>query len=261
MQTLKLTAAVLGIVLVTGSVHANIIVQDLYHLGESDSPTAIAGGAGDTTTVDSAGTTNLTKVASPLYSNIGGTAGSALSMSLDGSSAYMANSSVLTSTSSNFGMEVMVDPTVAGENAYLLYNGNGGNGYGILLQGGRATLLYGNQDIFTAGPVLPLNQWSEIAITRITGGNGENLYVNDALVMSANNNSANLPTGGVEIGESFSGTSKFTGLLDEARIFTFSTGQFSTSDLQVPAPIPEPASLGLFGACGLMLLRRRRTIR
>lgn len=229
-----------------------IVVQNFWKLGENDSPAPSNGGAGNTTTVDLQGIRNLTKDGSPTYTQTVAP-GSSYALAFNGSSGY-SGTSVQSGVTTNFGMEIWARPTAANQNAVLFYNGNdGANGWGILLQNGVPTLLYGNQLIFSGGSA-PINQTTHIAITR--GSTGSTLYVNGVAVNTSNANNPNAPSGSVLIGRGFSGNQRFTGILDEARIFTFNTGGFQTSDLLYA--VPEPGSVTLCGLAALTLFKRRR---
>lgn len=262
---MRLNKSAIAMAVVAGGVWLSsaegaIVVQNRWRLGEADSPAPVWGGPGDTTTVDSVGTKSMTKVGTPKYQASGGTSGSGFSMLFDGSSGYTVNGAVSLG-STNFGMEILVAPTVANQNACLFHDGSdgNGNGFGIWLSNGKPMLLYSNQALILAPNALPLNQWSEIAITRSNPGAGENLYVNGVLIDSRNDNSPNTPGQGITIGQTYTNTQRFRGYLDEARLFTFAPSGFSTSDLMVPSGIvPEPSSLGLLGLGGLALLRLRR---
>jgi hypothetical protein len=50
-------------------------------------------------------------------------------------------------------------------------------------------------------------------------------------------------------------TGYYNGSIDEARIFTFNAGEFSTADLLIPEP--SAMLLGGIGAGGLLMTRRR----
>jgi hypothetical protein len=99
------------------------------------------------------------------------------------------------------------------------------------------------------------SEWIHLAIVRDNGVT--TFYTNGVAVgdpvMAGVNTNTNVHLGNPPL----SGGGGFDGDIAQARIFTFTAGQFSTSDLLFPA-IPEP-SAALLGGLGLLsLLRRRR---
>ena len=110
-----------------------------------------------------------------------------------------------------------------------------------------------------ASVTVSTNTWTNLALVR----NGANLefYVNKTLVGSSTGtySTDGLIALGLQQGV---GANNFVGDFDEARFFTFTTGQFdAASDLYSAAAIPEPSTYGLMGAgalAGVALVRRRR---
>ena len=98
-------------------------------------------------------------------------------------------------------------------------------------------------------------EWIHLAVVRDNGVS--TFYVNG--VASGTNgttpNNATAPHLAVNSGGAPGGY--FGGGLAEARIFTFTSGTFSTSDLLFPA-VPEPSTAMLALLAGIPLLRRRR---
>jgi len=98
------------------------------------------------------------------------------------------------------------------------------------------------------------NDWIHLAVVRDNGTS--TFYVNGVASGTAGNtpNDANTPHMAVTSGA----TAYFGGDLAEARIFTFTSGEFSTGDLIYPS-VPEPATTSLCALVfGFGLLRRRR---
>ena len=146
----------------------------------------------------------------------------------------------------------------------------------------------GNQgDIFTVGGgtaafkmSLAPNGWaaSSNGISWIGGTNGvtgsfaADTWVHLAMIRSGGNTQfyidgvaqgstfAGAPThGAAHASVSPGGASFFDGLLDEARVVTFTSGESTTNILNALQGIPEPSTGALFGLAGLaMILRRRR---
>ena len=73
--------------------------------------------------------------------------------------------------------------------------------------------------------------------------------------------SSSLPLGANEahLGVSDAGAAYFTGSVDEAAIFTFTSGEFAPTDLGNNKAIPEPSACILItlGACLVTMTRRR----
>jgi hypothetical protein len=227
-------------------------ILDFYLLGEADAG-AMAGHPGNATTIDSGpGAHNLASSGSPTYSSNVAAPGSSLSMAFNGSSGYT-SANVLTTATTNVGIDAWIYPTVGNVTAPIAYNGNGGgSGYGLFEAGpangffpptGFATViaLVGGIDY---GPSVnvPLNKWSEV--TQILTGGQNELFLNGSLV-GTKSDLANVPSGNFQLG------SGLTGNIDQVRVFTGSA---------FPSPVPEPASLVLFGlsAAGLFAVVRHR---
>ena len=89
------------------------------------------------------------------------------------------------------------------------------------------------------------NQWYDVALVR--AGGVSTLYVNGtpyALSMGT----PNVATSALMIGGNPLYAERFNGRIDEARIFTFSSGSFNPStDLLIDATTPEPASFAFVG--------------
>jgi hypothetical protein len=228
---------------------------DLYHLGESDSPTAASGNIGDATTVDSGpGAHNLGRFNSPTYSS-NAAPGSTISMAFNPSPNIQDYDAPNQTTATTYiGIDAWIYPTVGAltTSVGIAYNGNpGSSGYGLYQAGtdlgftvpaGDATIiaLVGGVDFLspTVPAVnVPLNAWSEV--TQILEGGNNELFLNGTLVAS-HADTAHTPDTDFELGHGF------TGNIDEVQIFS----------------TPEPATMGLLGLASLgILVRRKRVIR
>lgn len=105
--------------------------------------------------------------------------------------------------------------------------------------------------------VIPLNQWTHLALTFTSGGNAT-LYINGNVSTSWTQGhwvpGGGLPTG--IIGDGFDYGNLY-GLIDDVRVSdtVLDPSQF---DLHGSLSVPEPASLSLLGLGGLLLIRRKR---
>ncbi len=295
MRSMLLIAILMALCMMTASVgSAAIIVDAYYHLGEAD-PGATAGGAGNATTVDSSGNgLNLTANGSPTYSSDTAAPGSTLSINLTAANTYYTNSTVATSATDNFGIEgwfklpsVVSNTSPQYNSTYysLAYNGYPGNsttpvpgtgsGFGLYATAGSSGNvdlqgLFGNIAFLDSGVAVTPNVWTYFAMVRQSGVTS--LYINSTTPITPTNSTAtpNAPQDlmhnpttdlGIHIGASPTGGDLLGGYADEVRIFTFTPGQFSTSDLLI-ATVPEPSSLVLGGLSAIGLLvaacRQRR---
>lgn len=239
---------------------AAVTVLNYYRLGDAD-PGAVSGSVANSLTTDSVGSSNLTRSGSPTYSSslpassVGGTS-NILAISFSGAStdAY-SFATRLTDTQNNFGLEVFVNSSTVSGNANLVYNGKpGSSGFGLHRIGNLYQALLGtNPGTFFGSSNVITGSWVHLALVR---DNGISTFYVDGI---ASGTSAGTPKFG---SNPFAlGSSNFSGLLDEVRVFTFTAGAFSTNDLLINQ-VPEPgyATLFLVGVAGL-LTRRSRTRR
>lgn len=161
----------------------------------------------------------------------------------------------LTPTSS-FAFEAWVKPGAAAT-GLLFANGKlENNGIGLALVNGNLTVAQGGQGWIVSSTAVSTATWSHVAFAYDNGAVG--LYLNGSLVHSATSSFIALP-------DSFStwvqlGSENIGGLIDDARIFTFTSGSFDTSMLSYSA-VPEPSTYAaIFGAAvlGLAGWRKRR---
>ena len=234
---------------VAGPILGAVLNHRLYRLGEND-PVAAIGLPGDDPTIDSgadlvpAGKTGLefygpgvVPVTSPLameFTNV--------------DSRYTAPAA-LAGVVQDFGMEayVLVNPGVTEARAF--YNGSGGtpletltHGYGLGVHNGFYSAFVGGA-IFMTVPAVP-GQPVEMALVNrsVSGGTEFDLYVQRKLVLSVPNLPI-LPPAAVDvlsIGNFVGNFSPpaFSGVVDEARVFTFDPGAFDpTTDLGAAAAV------------------------
>ena len=160
----------------------------------------------------------------------------------------------VTSATTNWGMETWVNlDSVSGTQIFVL-NGQGGDGYGLLLTGGNWSGLLGGV-LFLTGSAAVANTWTHLALVNEAGTS--TLYVN-GVVADSTSSGASTPTSQFSIGTDPADNYMY-GYLDQVRVFTFA-GSFNTASLNlssVPEPSTYAAVLG-FGALGLAAWRRRR---
>jgi hypothetical protein len=254
---LLLRLLVVGLVgAITGSAQTT---THLFRAGENDS------GAGNglalaATTIDAVGSTNLSLVGSgsATYTSSTTVSGSSLAFSFSGGNSYAGAVDNSLTTSASFAIELWFKATSLSGTQALLYNGNtGGNGVGIFLNGNKLTALAGGR-FFVAGPTaLTTDTWYHAAL--VSSGGTITYFLDGASEISRAANFINPTSGALSLGGNNSGNELFTGTIDQAKIFTFTSGTFNTSMLSYSA-VPEPSTyaaiLGLF-ALGLAAWRRR----
>jgi hypothetical protein len=219
---------------------AVVTTVSTYRLGESD-PGAASGAAGADPTVATTGGPDLSRFGTPVYSNLTPLASSTLSMLFNGTDARYEGgvTSVLTD---NFGMEAWVrsDGSVVA-NATLAYNGNTAtSGWGLFRFGATWGYLYGGV-VIGGGAPLTADTWTHLAVVRDSGLT--TFYVN-GVPFSTNASAPNPPAGNTLIGGNpFIPTEYFDGRIDEVRVFTFASGAFQITDLNLTAPAPVVTSI------------------
>jgi hypothetical protein len=204
-----------------------------YRLGESDSG-ASSGNTGNNPTTALGGGPNLPRIGSPVYtSTVPAAITSSLAMSFNGTSDAYAASTLASTAVNNFGIEAWVrsNGSVTG-NAVLAYNGStAASGWGLYRIGGNYGFSYGGVVTTGVAPVVS-GVWTHLALVRQSGTT--TFYVNGyaaATSAAVPNTPATASSGGMMIGGNLAGTQFFDGAIDEVRIFTFTAGQFSPSDL------------------------------
>ena len=243
--------------------HATITVQDEYKLGDADAG-ATAGGSADSTTVDSAGSQNLTLGGSATYSSTvpaSNLAGSSDKLSLSVPSSLSFYSGDITFPSTNFGFEIYVDPSgVTATTGFLDVGKPYTNGLAIFQEGNHFDAQIGGGTAFGT-TAFTSGSWYDLAV--VVSGTTSTFYVNG---VAAGTSTTPVNTGGIVFylgNYPAAGSQNFSGLLDNARYFTFSAGSFSTSDL-LDAPEPSTWWMVLGGLLVLSIrpfLARHRSLK
>jgi hypothetical protein len=254
-----LIAGGIGIAVMTSTV-ARATVTDLrkFHLGESDAPPAVAFAPGDTQTIDSITAANATKVGNTFYDPTGLAPGSSFAMRFQNvDSRYV--STATPGLTVDFGIEAYVNPSSTAP-ADVVYNGFGATGAGIGISGGQyvgiigSTIVPGGVAVVPGSPV-------ELAMVEQGPSNSFTVYVNGTAPFPAVSVASYAPaiaTDSLTIGQWLQDKPvPYAGVVDEARVFQFAAGGFSTGDLGAAA-IPEPGSLGVLGLGALAFVRRPR---
>jgi hypothetical protein len=217
--------------------HAAITVNHHWRMGEGE------GGNGTvlTTTADVIGGKALVMPGGPICnSSVAGTAASAVGSTLGlyfFTAGVYGTNAVIGSLVNNFGMEFWVNPSNTNGNKVLAYNGDtGANGWGIYQVGSTYQCLFGNVTLFGSATAAA-GTWAHLALVRNNGT--ATFYVNGTAVATTNSTPIN-PAGmfGVAAKPTDTTQDRFVGYLDELRVFTFTAGQFATSDLLLNAVDP-----------------------
>ncbi len=257
-------------VLPTGAA-VNVVAH--YSLGEADGG-AVAGAVAASGTTASVGATTLPTIGTPAYSTAGAPAPrpSRLSVQFNGSTDGFRTPAVLSTVTDNFGVEAWVRASSTAGNSQVVYNGNSStSGWGLFRNGASWGFLYGGQ-VLAATPAssVDLNTWTHLALVR--SGGVSTLYKNGVAVVSSATAPA-VPAGAFAIGVGAPSNGEFfAGNIDEVRVFTFTAGQFATSDLLTglsyndpPVVVPVNAPLWLLAAVlallgiGAGFIRSRRS--
>lgn len=172
--------------------------------------------------------------------------------------------------SDNYGFEVWVRATANVSNfAPVMFIGDGVGGLQLdqtsgsdgqhwaAVRDGQAWLVSAPFTPGAPGTELTLSTWYDLALVRDNGVT--KMFVNGVQVGSGD---ATAPSNSGFVGfgiQPRTGGFNFAGDIDEARVFTFSAGQFTTSDLYINnLLVPEPSTAALVGVSGLMILGLRR---
>jgi hypothetical protein len=141
----------------------------------------------------------------------------------------------------NYGIEVWALPMGNGYNGgsptFIFSSGRGGGVAICLRNTGEvyASIIGGP----TVGDPVPanVNGWTHFAIVNDNGVT--TFYVNGTASGASDEGNATVSAGDVHIGAAPFVNNAFEGLIDEARIFTFAAGQFSTNDFLLRPPGPS----------------------
>jgi hypothetical protein len=185
--------------------------------------------------------------------------GSSVNWVFDPGAGNLFTGSAITTANANWGIQCYTTT----DYGYIMMNGNAGGdgsgGYGLFVHNGFYSAIMPGVAVLQ-GTVAPNGNWRNLALVNDNGT--LQLYVDGVLdVYSAAGGSRlfgdgnKLTFGGTYNGSGYVGIAN--GSIDEARLFTFNTGQFQASDLQNYV-IPEPSSAALLGGLGTLLMLRRR---
>lgn len=110
---------------------------------------------------------------------------------------------------------------------------------------------------WVGGSYMPAStsEWVHLAIVQDAGIT--TFYVN-GVANGGTSASAHTQTNEVHLGVTPGGASFLNGSLDDARIFTFTAGQFDPNTDLLVSEVPEPSSLALFSLGSLALMLRRK---
>ncbi len=256
-------------VLLTAQVQADVITQALFRFGEDGSsggdallPLDSSGNNRHVTGYWGSPTTSIVSGGPSLWPT------STLHYQFGGGIGYGRSYSAPTD---NVGIEVWARVDPSAPNAAMFgtgwFSGYLWNGYSrglnIIFEDGQFKGILGTGDgatnfTFVGTPVAPTDAstWYHLALVRDNGV--ATFYVN-GLASGATSSTVPVSSGDFAMSIASGGGWRFTGGMDEARIFTFNPGEFRTSDLQI---VPEPSALVLAGVGLLGLLawpwRRRR---
>lgn len=273
MRSILTSALVVASVVFTSwnAAMATVINAAYWRGGENDVSPGPTGsfGVADATTIDASGNgNNLTGyndgtpgpyyvyTPSPLPS------GSTVAYGFNPASSnmYYRNGPVTTATQ-NWGIQAWVIGTANSDTRIYMENGSGsvGNGYALLQYNGTFQGLLEGVNFLDSG-IAPDGKWHNLALVNDSGVT--TFYV-DCVAKATLNASANAPTTYTTLGGELSGSGAAVNLtannIDEARVFTFASGAFQTSDLSNYA-VPEPSSilLSLCGIVGIIVYRWRK---
>jgi hypothetical protein len=261
--------------------HAGVINIGYWRGGENDSPAPNFNLSGDTlgnanaTTIDLMGNYNLTNNnagaafygSSAAYAGVGGLpTNSSVALITAGSGLY---TNAINAGTADFGFQAYVRPNNTSGVQVIAANGGGpGSGWNLFTADGSDLALAAGYRYFVE---VPLKGILDSGIAVDAGGSVVNIaYVNDngankffynfTQVASANFGGISAATGYFSLGynPSLDPPKYYTGTIDEARLFTFQSGQFQAADLQNYV-VPEPSTYALFlgGIATTLLIRRR----
>lgn len=189
-----------------------------------------------------------------------GSSGS-LAVQFTGSGSYTIASNL--GMTNNFAMETWVNFTSLASTQWVMLIGNGASsGMGIIYDtgfGGRLGLARSGDNIYFNTFGLTADTWYHVAVV-VDENNDATMYFNGNLVAGTP-----LAVGPYasqfSLGDAQDGHAYFSGILDDARLFTYATGTFNPSMLSYAA-VPEPSTYALFAGVlglGLAVWRRRRS--
>ncbi len=162
----------------------------------------------------------------------------------------------------NFAMETWVNfPSVNSSPQWVIRVGNGGsNGAGVLLSDSKLKAINSGDLIYGIANDAAPNTWYHVALVVDQAGQAQ-MYLNGGLVTGATFN-ANSFASNFGFGADENGNAPLQGILDDAKVFTFATGTFTTAMLNGGTPVPEPSTWAAFAgltALSFVFFRRRRS--
>ncbi len=222
------------------NVNATVVVQAWYHLGETGSlgannlPQDTSGNGFNFSGAMPATTYPSTNTPTGLLGGSGFFSSSSLRFGSNGVCGFWGAG--YTTSADNFGIEAWVKPFAGVGNGWILATGGGNGNLVLQVNSGKYAASLNNVTYVNSGAVaVNTNQWTHLALV-VTNG-AARIYVNGVVQTgSATGVTAGSTT---HLGVTSGGATGFIGLIDEARIFTFAAGQFSTNDLLlVTGPVP-----------------------
>ena len=261
----------IAVLICTASVaDAAVTTVAYYKLGEAD-PGAVVGAIAANPTLPSTGAVNLPRIGSPVYSAQSIVRPTPIAVAFNGTTDGFRVAAPISTVTDNFGIEAWVRPNSVTGNSVIAYNGNTStSGGGIFRQGNAYGVLYGGNVLATVSNSVTLNQWTHLAVVRSAG---TTTIYKSGVAIGSTATGPNVPAGGFSIGINPTVAAEFfSGEIDEVRMFTFTAGQFATSDLLTglsytePTPVVPTTSwqtqalmlLALLGF-GAWMLRRRQS--
>jgi hypothetical protein len=184
--------------------------------------------------------------------------GSTSTYAFDPGAGNLLQTSVFNTATSDWGIQAITTTTQA--DSTIIANGSSNlGGYGIIIYNGKYSGLMNSIGVLE-GSIAANGTARNVALVNDNGT--LQLYVDGVLDVSSSLGGSITPAGLFTIGGTFgnSGYSNFAnGSIDEARIFTFTTGQFNAAtDLLYVVPEPSTSAFLLMGAVGTLLAYRRQ---
>ena len=164
------------------------------------------------------------------------------SLSLNGTTGYLATSGNTTAATDNLSLTAWVKwaGSTSG-NQFILNNGHTAyNGYGLFVnQNSNLVILVGGQAFVTSSSTLSAGVWTHVAAVRESGT--WKLYVagNQVPLSGGTTTAPNVPTERTTVGSNHEGSENFSGLIDDARVYDKA---LSASDIAVLVPPSAPTA-------------------
>lgn len=187
---------------------------------------------------------------------------SALAYDLSGNLTFVGNRDPGLTNTASFAMELWFKPTSISGTQALLFNGYTAQaGLGLYLYNGELQALAGGLAFHSTLAAPTAGAWNHAALVYDNGS--LRMFLNGAQVLGAAITFNDPTLGSLSLGGNGFVGDRFTGSLDDIRIFTFATGTFTSSMLNNPAfaAIPEPSTYAIIfgaGVLGFAAWRRRR---